>query len=117
MARGSRGPKALRKAVLSVLYSRIFFCTTRLMHGWHESTQTSLGAGMRMTGWYIVEQNAGGYSSGDQPNSSRLVELLWSLYFVSFATDMALRQRHIGCVGHAKVQALQGCEDTGWPID
>ena len=33
-----------------------FFCTTRLMHGWHESTQTSLGAGMRMTGWYIVEQ-------------------------------------------------------------
>src|SRR6516162_1129937 len=60
---------------------------------------------------------AGGYSSGDQPNPSRLVELLWSLYPVSFATDMALRQRHIGCVGQAKVQALQGCEDTGWPID
>src|SRR6516165_9996615 len=195
MARGSRGPKALRKAVLSVLYSRIFFCTTRLMHGWHESTQTSLGAGMRMTGWYIVERKlkpqpsrrslqlgspnailkciptkprlstaktrnakanirirgltssdialdqrlvvaqvdaevdqgakssqthtcgADGYSSGDQPNPSRLVELLWSLYPVSFATDMALRQRHIGCVGHTKVQALQGCEDTGWPID
>ena len=49
---------------------------------------------------------AGGYSSGDQPNPSRLVELLWSLYPVSFATDMALRQRHIGRVGHAKVQAL-----------
>src|SRR5277367_1691361 len=51
MARGSRDPKALGKAVLSVLYSRIFFCTTRLMHGCHESTQTSPGAGMRMTGW------------------------------------------------------------------
>ena len=49
--------------------------------------------------------------------NARLVELLWSLYPVSFATDMALRQRHIGSVGHAKVQALQGREDTGWPID
>src|SRR6516164_5324622 len=47
-----------------------------------------------------------GTSPGDQPNPSGLVELLWSLYPVSFATDMALRQRHIGCVGHAKVQAL-----------
>jgi len=36
---------------------------------------------------------------------------------VSFATDMALRQRHIGRVGHAKVQTLPGREDTGWPID
>lgn len=61
--------------------------------------------------------SAGGYSSGDQPNPSRLVELLRSLYPVSFATDMALRQRHIGRVGHAKVQALQAREDTGWPID
>ena len=33
---------------------RIFSCTTYLMRGWHESAQTSHGAGMQMMDWYTA---------------------------------------------------------------